>query len=101
MKKRENQGRKLALLAVVMAGTLLPELAFAGTGGNPILNGVNWLMNLLNSTLATSVAILAITVLGYMAFAGRLAADIVLRFIIGIVLVFGGARIVALITGSI
>ncbi len=69
MKKRKNLRSNLALIVFVMTGALLPEIALAGTGGNPILNGVNWLMSLLNSTLATSVAVLAITVLGYMAFA--------------------------------
>lgn len=106
MKKSTNLARKTKKLNIFLLGSLftlalIPEIALAGTGTNPILNGLNWLKNLLNSTLATSVAILAITVLGYLAFAGRLAGDLVFRFITGIVLVFGGARIVALISGSL
>ncbi|SHN91346.1 hypothetical protein BHECKSOX_1655 [Bathymodiolus heckerae thiotrophic gill symbiont] len=101
MKKNTSKTNKpnIFLLTSLFALALMPEVAFAAS--NPILNGLNWLRDLLNSTLATSVAIVAITVLGYMAFAGRLAGDIVLRFIVGIILVFGGARIVALITGSL
>lgn len=91
---------KFILASTFLSFILAPQLVFAA-GGNPILNGLNWLRDLLNSTLATSVAIVAITVLGYMAFAGRLAGDLVIRFIVGIILVFGGARIVALISGSL
>lgn len=98
---RKTKKQNLLLLGSLFALALTPELALAGTGANPILNGLNWLRDLLNSTLATSVAIVAITVLGYLAFAGRLAGDLVLRFIVGIILVFGGARIVALISGSL
>ncbi|GFO76741.1 type IV secretion system protein VirB2 [Bathymodiolus platifrons methanotrophic gill symbiont] len=99
MKKNINTTKKgnkvnIFLLGSLFALALMPEIALASTGSNPILNGLNWLRDLLNSTLATSVAIVAITVLGYMAFAGRLAGDLVLRFIVGIVLVFGGARII-------
>ena len=98
---RKTKKEDIFLLGSLFALALIPEIALAGVGSNPILNGLNWLRDLLNSTLATSVAIVAITVLGYLAFAGRLAGDLVLRFIVGIVLVFGGARIVALISGSL
>jgi type IV secretion system protein VirB2 len=97
--KSKSPVKQAVVVALLISLTVAPELAMAGT--NPILNGVNWLRDLLNSTLATSVAILAITVLGYMAFAGRLAGDIVIRFVVGIILVFGGARIVGLISGSL
>jgi len=76
---------------------LLPSLAWAG----PIEDGIDWLLELLTSGIARSVAIIAITVLGYMAWAGKLTWEKALQWMLGIVLVFGGAAIVDAFTGSI
>lgn len=46
------------------------------------------------------MAILAIVTMGYLAFAGKLAVELVGKFILGIVLIFGGAAIVDLIIAA-
>lgn len=79
---------------------LIPATANAASG-NPIEEGLDWLVELLTSGLARSAAILAIAVLGYMAFAGKLTAQAAIYCIIGIVFIFGGATIVDLISARV
>ncbi|MCB7519537.1 TrbC/VirB2 family protein [Escherichia coli] len=71
---------------------MLPGLAHAA-GGDPINQGLQWLIDLLTSGIARSCAILAIAVLGYLAWAGRLQARNAGFAIGGIVLVFGAVSI--------
>lgn len=74
-----------------------PTLAQAG----PIEDGVQWLLDLLTNGIARSVAIIALAVLGYMAFAGRLTWDVAIKFMVGVVFIFGGASIVDTFIGAV
>jgi type IV secretion system protein VirB2 len=89
---------KLTLLLAYAA--LVPDLALAASAG-PIENGINWLVQLLTSGIARSIAIIALAILGYMGFAGRLTWDAAFKFIAGIVLIFGGATIVDTFIGAV
>lgn len=73
------------------------SLAHAG----PIEQAVQWVLELLTSGIARSVAIIGCAVLGYMAFAGKLTWEKALQFIGGIVLIFGGATLVDALIGSV
>lgn len=91
---------KQALFIMVMASLFVvasANLAFAG----PIEDGVDWLLDLLTNGIARSVAIIGIVLLGYMAWAGRITGEACVKFIGGIVLVFGGASIVDLIISAV
>lgn len=77
-----------ALLRLVCVA-LVPSLAHAG----PIENGVDWLLDLLTNGMARSVAIIALAILGCMAFAGKLTLEAAVKFMAGIVLIFGGATL--------
>jgi type IV secretion system protein VirB2 len=79
---------------------MIPNIAMAA-GGNPIENGVDWVMTLLTSGIARSAAIIGCAGLGFLAWAGRITAEMCLKFVIGIVFVFGGATIVDLISGAV
>ena len=79
---------------------MIPNIAMAA-GGNPIENGVDWVMILLTSGIARSAAIIGCAGLGFLAWAGRITAEMCLKFVIGIVFVFGGATIVDLISGAV
>jgi type IV secretion system protein VirB2 len=79
---------------------IVPNIAMAA-GGNPIENGVDWVMTLLTSGIARSAAIIGCAALGFLAWAGRITAEMCLKFVIGIVLVFGGATLVDLISGAV
>lgn len=87
----------IATLWLFLGIMFIPSVAFA----NPIADGVDWLLDLLTNGIARSVAIIAIVVLGYMAWAGRLTGEAAVKFIGGIVLVFGGAAIVDLIIAAV
>lgn len=76
---------------------LLPEFAFAG----PIEDGVDWLVDLLTNGIARGAAIIGIAILGYMAWAGRLSMMQAVQFIFGVILVFGGAAIVDIISEAV
>ncbi|MDD3293111.1 MAG: TrbC/VirB2 family protein [Geobacteraceae bacterium] len=73
------------------------DLAYAG----PIEDGVDWLLELLTNGIARSVAIIGIVILGYLAWAGRITGEQCAKYILGIVLVFGGATIVDLIIAAV
>lgn len=79
---------------------MIPNMAIAA-GANPIENGVDWVMTLLTSGIARSAAIIGCAGLGFLAWAGRITAEMCLKFVIGIVFVFGGATIVDLISGAV
>jgi type IV secretion system protein VirB2 len=91
---------KQALFILVMAALFVlvsSNLAFAG----PIEDGVDWLLDLLTNGIARSVAIIGIVILGYMAWAGRITGEACVKYISGIVLVFGGAMIVDLMISAV
>jgi len=93
-----NIKKKCLKLSVLMAMAIMPSMAFAAA--TPIEGALDWLLDLLTNGLARTVAILAIVVLGYLAFVGKLAVEMVGKFILGIVLIFGGATIVDLIIAA-
>lgn len=90
---RHYAGLTFVLLYLVA----VPSLAFAG---GPITDLVDWVVDLLTNGIARGVAIAVLAVLGYMAWAGQLAAGVVVKFIVGIVFVFGGAAIVDLLSAA-
>ena len=97
-KKEVSKARQaIATLWLFLGIMFIPSVAFA----NPIADGVDWLLELLTNGIARSLAIIAIVVVGYMAWAGRLTGEAAVKFIGGIVLVFGGAAIVDLIIAAV
>lgn len=87
----------MATLWLLVGLTLVPEIAMA----NPITDGVDWVLDLLTNGIARSLAIIGIVILGYMAWAGRITGEAAGKYILGIVLVFGGATIVDLIIAAV
>ena len=94
VKRRTNVSRVLLVLLFL---ALAPSVAVAG----PIEDGVDWVLTLITSGIARSVAIIAIAVLGYMAWAGRLTWERAIHVMVGIVLVFGSATIVDTFIGAV
>ncbi|WP_279458560.1 TrbC/VirB2 family protein [Aeromonas veronii] len=97
IKEVSKARQAIATLWLFLGIMFIPSVAFA----NPIADGVDWLLDLLTNGVPGSVAIIAIVVLGYMAWAGRLTGEAAVKFIGGIVLVFGGAAIVDLIIAAV
>lgn len=92
--KKNEITAKIFLFAVLL---LAPQLAAAG----PIEDGLNWVMTLLTSGIARTVAIIAVAFMGYMAWAGKLTWEVTIKALIGIVFVFGGASIVDTFIGAV
>jgi len=82
---------------VVVALCLLPELAFAqsgGGGGNPILAFLNGMVTFLNTGVMRAIAILAVFSLGILCYLGKLTFGVTATICGGIILTFGAASLV-------
>ena len=90
--------QRLASVGVLLTMATMPSMAFAAA--TPIEGALDFLLDLLTNGLARTAAILAIVVLGYLAWVGKLAVEMVGKFILGIVLIFGGAALVDLIIAA-
>ena len=75
----------------------IPQYAFAG----PIEDITDWVLELLTNGIARTVAIIAIAVLGYMAFFAKLTWEKSLSAVAGIVLVFGSAALADIFIGTV
>jgi type IV secretion system protein VirB2 len=76
---------------------LLPEVAAA----NPIEAGVDWVMDLLTNGIARSAGIIAIAIVGLMAYFGRVTGEMALRIVAGTVCIFGGAALIDIISAAV
>lgn len=93
-----KRAKKMAKPALTMTALLLlPTYALA----NPIVEGVDWLVGLLTNGLSRSLAIIAIVVMGFLAWAGRLDGGLVGKWIAGMIFVFGGATLVDLFSTAV
>lgn len=99
--RKSQQLMKFFLVAGACVLALEPSMALAQTGA--VTNATNFedaiqkLITWMTGTIAKSVAILAIVVLGFMAMAGKLQMETAGKVILGIVLIFSAAQIVGLI----
>ncbi len=85
----------LALSLATLAG---PAWAQAGTdpqGSSPLLAALQWVQGTLLGNLATSAAVIAVAVVGYMMLTGRLEWRRGLMVVVGAFIIFGAVSIVA------
>jgi len=85
--------RKILVRLTTISLFLASFTAF-GQSTTAINTGAEWILELLTGTLARTSATIAVTVLGYMAFTGRMDLGRVVWIVIGIAIVFGGSTIV-------
>jgi type IV secretion system protein VirB2 len=69
-------------------------------GSGPILGAVQWVQGTLLGNVATTVAVVAVAVCGFMMLTGRLEWRRGLAVILGCFVIFGAASIVAGIQGA-
>jgi type IV secretion system protein VirB2 len=96
---KSTKSQTVLLMAGVIFLVAAPEMAFAAA--DPIKAGIDWIGDLLTNGIARSAAIVAIAILGYLAWFGHMTGERAIKFIAGIILVFGGASIVDLISGAV
>lgn len=73
---------------------LLFPIVTLAQASNAINDGAQWILDLLTGGLARTAALIAVTILGYLALSGRMDMGRVLWVVIGIVIIFGGSTIV-------
>ena len=89
------------LFWVAMLALCCAEPAFAQGGGTPFDAIGDYILEVLTGPLARTVAVISVVALGYMAFIGYLTWMWAFRFILGIILVFGGATFADLLIGTV
>ena len=89
---------KLLKLGVGAAAASAPGTAFAQAdpqGSGPIISALSWLQGTLLGKVATSVAVIAVAMVGFMMLTGRLNWLFGATVIIGCFILFGSAAIVS------
>jgi type IV secretory pathway VirB2 component (pilin) len=82
-------------LMVLLAGPAAAQSVQADPAGSgPILGALNWVQGTLLGTLATTVAVIAVAVVGLMMLTGRIDWRRGLTVVIGAFIVFGAVAIV-------
>ncbi|MDP2027516.1 TrbC/VirB2 family protein [Sulfuriferula sp.] len=87
--KRTLAGKAAAIIAVGSVA-MLPAIAFAAPWDSVADN----VLAIFTGGLTRTIAIIAVIALGIAAMAGKLSWDWVIKIVIGIVFIFGGAAIV-------
>lgn len=88
---------------IIVALCLLPEIAFAQTGGgtNPILNMINAVIAWLNTGVMRGVAVIALFCIGMLCYRGKITFEHAGYVCGGIILTFGGAGLVDQLAGYV
>ena len=83
----------VALVAAALPGAALAQANPQGSG--PIVSALSWLQGTLLGNVATSVAVIAVAMVGFMMLTGRLNWRVGATVIIGCFILFGSAAIVS------
>ena len=83
----------VALVAAAMPGAALAQANPQGSG--PIVSALSWLQGTLLGNVATSVAVIAVAMVGFMMLTGRIEWRRGLTVVVGCFIIFGAVAIVA------
>jgi type IV secretion system protein VirB2 len=86
------------IVKATVALAAMPSAAFAQAnpqGSGPIVSALGWLQGTLLGNVATSVAVIAVAMVGFMMLTGRLNWRVGATVIIGCFILFGSAAIVS------
>lgn len=86
-------------IAAVAAVALLTDAALAQSA-NPVLGAATWVKDLLMGPLATTVAVVAVAMVGFMMLTGRMNWKHGAVVILGLFILFGAPHIVASIQAA-
>ena len=92
----------LAFLAALTTSSLAAAQTTVGadtSGGNPLVDALNWMMGILLGPVATAVAVMAVAGVGFMMLTGRMNWRYGGTVIIGVFIIFGAPRLVQSISG--
>ena len=85
----------LALLAAFAASPALAQAQADPAGSSPLIAALSWVQGTLLGTVATSAAVIAIAVVGFLMLSGRMEWRRGVIVIVGAFIIFGAVSIVA------
>jgi type IV secretion system protein VirB2 len=85
----------LPILAILAATPALAQTATSPAGSGPINGALEWIQGTLLGNLATTAAVIAVAVVGFLMLTGRIEWRRGLTVVIGCFIIFGAAAIVA------
>lgn len=88
----------ISIVGILLVMLMIPDIALAS---NPIENGLNFTLGLLNGPMARTIAGIALAIIGFMFFTGRMQMMTVGMWIVGMFVVFGGPAIVNMFASAI
>ena len=89
---------KIVKATVALAAAAMPSAALAQAnpqGSGPIVSALSWLQGTLLGNVATSVAVIAVAMVGFMMLTGRMNWRFGATVIIGCFILFGAGAIVS------
>jgi type IV secretory pathway VirB2 component (pilin) len=85
----------LALLAAFSASPALAQARADPAGSSPLIAALSWVQGTLLGTVATSAAVIAIAIVGFLMLSGRMEWRRGVIVIVGAFIIFGAVSIVA------
>ena len=85
----------LTLVAALAAAPAHAQVQGDPAGSSPLLAALNWVQGTLLGNLATTAAVIAVAVVGYMMLTGRMDWRRGLMVVVGAFVIFGAVTIVA------
>jgi len=86
--------------AALTAAVIMVSDAALAQSSNPVLGAANWVRDLLMGPLATTVAVIAVAMVGFMMLTGRMNWKHGAIVILGLFILFGAPHIVASIQAA-
>jgi len=86
---------RLPLLAILASTPALAQTASSPAGSEPINAALEWIQGTLLGNLATTAAVIAVAVVGFLMLTGRIEWRRGLTVVVGCFIIFGAAAIVA------
>ena len=90
-----RRGNIAGLLAFLVSGADAQTIGRDPQGSGPLLAAVQWVQGTLLGNLATTVAVIAVAIVGFMMLTGRMNWRHGITVILGCFIIFGAAAIVA------
>lgn len=87
--------KRLLLFALLAATPASAQTTTDPAGSSPILAALEWIQGTLLGNIATSAAVIAVAVVGFMMLTGRIEWRRGLTVVIGCFIIFGAVAIVA------
>jgi type IV secretion system protein VirB2 len=83
------------IVALALASAARAQAGGDPAGSSPLLAALEWVQGTLLGTLATTAAVIAVAVVGFLMLAGRIEWRRGLTVIVGVFIIFGASAIVA------